>query len=133
MKSALTLSLLFVLALTNAQTPTELPSKEFAIALSENSLSIKPGEQKQITVSVLRSKSYARSSAVMGFSNSLPEGVTAVYEPAAGNFETTKITITAGPAAVTGTYQIVLNGTVNHKTKGSILKLSVGNDQVASK
>ena len=133
MKTVLTLSLLFVLALANAQTSTELPSKEFAIALSENSLSIKPGEQKQITVSILRSKSYAKSSAVMGFSNSLPEGVSAVYEPATGNFEATVVTFTAAPSAVTGTYQIVLNGTINHKTKGSILKLSVGNEPVASK
>ena len=133
MKTVLTLSLLFVLALTKAQTSRELPSKEFAIALSENSLSIKPGEQKQIIVSVLRSKSYARSSAAMGFSNSLPAGVSAVYEPATGNFETTVVTISAAPSAVTGTYQIVLNGTINHKTKGSILKLSVGNEPVASK
>ena len=133
MKTALTLSFLFVLALANAQTSKELPSKEFAIALSENSLSIKPGEQKHITVSILRSKSYARSSAVMGFSNSLPEGVSEVYEPAIGNFETTVVTFTAAPSAVTGTYQIVLNGTINHKTKGSILKLSVGNEPVASK
>ena len=133
MKTVLTLSLLFVLALANAQTTTELPAKEFAIALSENSLSIKPGEQKQITVSVFRSKSYAKSSATMGFSNSLPEGVTAVYEPATGNFETTEVVFTAASSAVAGTYQIVLNGTVNHKTKGSILKLLVGNDQVASK
>ena len=133
MKTAFTLSLLFVMAFAMAQTKTDLPKTEFAIAISENSLNIKPGESKQIMVSVLRSKSFAKSKALMGFSNTLPEGITAYYEPAEGNFETTELTITAGPTSVAGTYQMVLNSTLNHKTKGSILKLSVSNDNMASK
>lgn len=121
------------MAVAVAQTKTELPRTEFTISLSENSLTIKPGESKQITVAVHRSKSYAKSKAIMGLSSALPEGLTAVYEPAEGNFETSVVTLTAGPTAVSGTYQIVLNGTLNHKTKGSILKLSVSNENVAVK
>ena len=133
MKTTFTLLLLFVMAFAMAQTKTNLPRTEFAIAISENSLNIKPGESKRIMVSVLRSKSFAKSKALMGFSNMLPEGITAYYEPTEGNFETTELTFTAGPTSMAGTYQIVLNSTLNHKTKGSILKLSVSNDNVASK
>ena len=133
MKTAFTISFLFIISIAMSQMKTELPRTEFTISLSENSLTIKPGESKQITVAVLRSKSYAKSKAVMGFSNTLPEGLTAVYEPAQGNFETSVVTLTAGPTTVSGTYQIVLNSTLNHKTKGSILRLSINNENVASK
>ncbi len=133
MKTAFTLSLFFVAVATMAQTSSELPRNEFVINLSENSLSLKPGEGKQVMVSILRSKSYSKAEAVLGFSNKLPEGITIQYEPAKGIFETSVATINASPETALGTYQIIFNGTLNFKTKGSILKISVGNESVASK
>ncbi|NOT75408.1 MAG: hypothetical protein HOP08_10795 [Cyclobacteriaceae bacterium] len=133
MKTFLTLSLFFVAIVTMAQTKSEVPAKEFAINLSESTVYLKPGESKQVTVSILRSKYYAKESALLGFSSALPKGITAQYEPAEGKFETSVVTITANSTMTSGIYQIILNGTLAHKTKGSILKISVGDDSVAVK
>jgi hypothetical protein len=133
MKTLFSLILVFVAMATLAQTKTELPRSEFVLNLSESTLAIKPGESKQIVVSILRSKAFAKSKATLGFSSALPQGITMVYEPTAGNFETSVLTISAEPTMATGNYQVVLNGTVNYKTKGSILKLSVSNENVAAK
>ncbi len=111
----------------------DLPAKEFAINLSENSISIKPGETHQVTVTLLKSKSYSKDKATMGISNALPQGITVQYDLAEGKFDSAIATITVGPTASIGTYQLILSGTMNYKTKGSILKVSVGNDNVASK
>jgi hypothetical protein len=132
MKTAITLSFVFAAIAALAQTP-ELPKKEFAINLSENNLYLKPGESKQITVSILRSKYYAKEKATLGFSTALPKEITAQYEPSEGKIETSVITIAATSVAAVGTYQIVFNGTLNHVTKGSILKIFVSNENVASK
>ncbi|CAN5299699.1 hypothetical protein BH10BAC4_BH10BAC4_01430 [soil metagenome] len=132
MKTAITLSLVFAAIAAIAQT-SELPKKEFVIDLSENIIYLKPGERKQITVSILRSKYYAKENATLGFSTALPKEITAHYEPSEGKIEKSVIIIAASSVAAVGTYQIVLNGTLNHVTKGSILKIFVSNENVASK
>lgn len=103
------------------------PRTEFSVSLSENVVTIKPGETKQVTVSILRSKSYSRSAAKLGLSSSLPTGVTVAYEPAEGMFETTTASITAAPDSKAGEYQVILKTTLNNKVKGSIVKLVVEN------
>ena len=134
MKTAFTLSFILAAIITMAQTGVELPRKEFMIKLSEGTLYLKPGESKQLTVSILRSKYYAKEKAVLGFSSALPKGIAVQYEPSEGNFETSIVTITASSETIVGTtYQIVLNGTLNHVTKGTILKVGVSNESVASK
>ena len=132
MKTLFTLSLLFLAAIVFAQT-TELPRTEFNINLSESILSIKPGETKQVTVSIVRSKYYAREKAKLGFLSSLPKGITATYEPSEGNFESAVITIVAASDATIGVYQLAPSATLNTKRKGTLLKLTVGTDQIAAK
>ena len=132
MKTLFTLSLLFVAALVMAQTKA-VPRTEFTIDLSESSLVIKPGESKQVTVSIARSKYFAKEKAILGLQSSLPQGVTISYEPKEGNFETSVATISVAPDTAVGAYQIVLNAMISTKKKGAILKLLVGNDQVAVK
>lgn len=132
MKTLFTLSFLFLVATSFAQT-TELPRTEFNINLSESSLSIKPGETKQVTVSIARSKYYAKEKATFGFLSSLPKGITATYEPSEGNFESSVVTIVAASDATTGVYQLAPSATLNTKRKGTLLKLTVSNDQVAAK
>ncbi|MEJ0054316.1 MAG: hypothetical protein WDN75_00890 [Bacteroidota bacterium] len=133
MKTAFTLSLFLAAVVAMAQSGMQIPQKEFTINLSESTLTLKPGESKQLTVSILRSKYYSKADAVLGFSNKLPEGITAQYEPSTGFFETSVVTVTASPTTAIGVYQLILNGTLNHKTKGNILRISVGTESVASK
>jgi len=103
------------------------PRTEFSVSLSENVVKLKPGETKQLTVSVLKSKSYARSEAKLGLSSSLPAGVALTYEPAEGMFESSIATFTATPETKAGEYQVILKTTVNNKTKGTIVKVVVEN------
>src|SRR5258708_3669535 len=117
MKTAFTLSFLLVIVAATAQTKSELPRSEFIISLSENSLNIKPGQSKQVIVSIHRSKSFTKGKATLGSSSLLPPGVTLVYEPTEGNFETSVATLTASTTAAVGLYQLVVNGTIHYKTK----------------
>jgi hypothetical protein len=133
MKTLFTFSLLFVAALAMAQTKVALPRTDFTVDLSESNLAIKPGESKQVTVSILRSKYFAKEKATLGFLSSLPKGLTVSYEPQEGIFETSIATIAVAPDATVGVYQIVLSAMLSTKKKGTILKLAVSNDQVAEK
>jgi hypothetical protein len=132
MKTIFILPFLFVSLVSIGQNVT-VPAKEFAVNLSENSVSIKPGETHQVTVTLLKSKSFSKDKATMGFSNSLPQGITVQYDQSEGKFDAAVATITVGSTVSAGTYQLILSGTMNYKTKGSILKLNVGSENVASK
>jgi hypothetical protein len=115
MKTALTLSFLFAFALVSAQTKTEIPRTDFTIDLSESSLMIKPGESKQVTVSIARSKYYAKEKAILGLQSSLPQGVTVSYEPKEGNFESSIATVTVAQDAANGVHQLVLSAMLSTK------------------
>ena len=107
--------------------------QEFSITLSENSIILKPGESKQVGISIVRSKGFTKGDVSLSLSNALPAGITVNYEPAVGHFDASTATITASPTAALGAYQLIVNATIQNKIKGTILKVAVGNDSVASK
>ncbi len=127
MKTIITSLFLFVSVAAFSQT------KDFTIDLSESSIAIKPGESKQVTVSIVRSKYFAKEKAVLGLQSALPQGVTLTYDPKEGNFDNSNALISIAADATPGTYNIVLSATLNTKRKGSILKVTIGSDQVAAK
>jgi uncharacterized membrane protein len=127
MKTFITSLFLFVSVAAFSQT------KDFTIDLSESSIAIKPGESKQVTVSIVRSKYFAKEKAVLGLQSALPQGVTLTYDPKEGNFDNSNALISIAADATPGTYNIVLSATLNTKRKGSILKVTIGSDQVAAK
>lgn len=133
MKALFTIALVAVVATAMAQNKTELPRTEFSVSISENTLTLKPGESKQVTLNIIRSKSYAKQKAKLGTMSELPKGVTVSFEPTEGNFETSTAIISAAADANIGSYSLVLSTTLSAKKKGSILKLIVGNEQVAAK
>jgi len=116
-----------------AQTHTELPRTDFLVNLSESSLTLKPGESKQVTLSIVRLKYYAKEKAILGLMGQLPKGITVTYEPAEGNFDSSLATISVAADAVNGAYNIVLSSTLSTKKKGTILKVIVDSNEVASK
>lgn len=128
-----TLTLIFVLAalLTFGQT-LEVPRTEFKVDVSENHLSVKPGENKQINVLVLRSKGYGRAAASFGLMSPAVPGIAVSYSPESGLVDTTVATITVDSNVPAGDYSLVLSATLNHKKKGAIVKLSVGSSAVAA-
>jgi hypothetical protein len=94
---------------------------------------IKPGESKQVTVSIARSKYYSKEKAILGLQSSLPQGVTVSYEPKEGNFESSIATVTVAQDAANGVHQLVLSAMLSTKKKGTILKVTIGTDQIAAK
>ena len=126
------LVILFLLSLSlSGYTQTQTPKKEFAIVLSQDNVEISGSESKEIEITILRSKAYLKSSAVMGLSSSLPKGIEVTFSPEKGNFEVTKVIIKSSNA-VPGQYSLIVNATLNGKTKGSIIKLNVSDKVIAS-
>jgi hypothetical protein len=111
------------------QTP---PAKEFTIVLSQDNVDLSRNESKEIEITILRSKSYLKSSATLGLSSSLPQGVEVTFSPDKGNFETAKVTIKSSDTIVPGKYSLVVNAKLNGKTKASIVKLNVVDKVLAS-
>ena len=133
MKPFITLSFLLVVAFASGQTKSGLPLTDFTIDLSEKSVVIKPGDVKQIVVSITRSKHYVKEKAILGLSSFLPKGVTVRFEPTEGNPEISNVILTVAHDADPGVYQLVVSATLNHKKKGTVLTLSVNNEPVAAK
>jgi hypothetical protein len=104
---------------------TAAPRTEFSVSLSEKVVTLKPGETKQITVSILKSKSYANSKTELGLSSTLPTNVNVVFEPAEGMFESSTVSISAAQEAKAGEYNIILKSKVKNTIKGSIVKVVV--------
>jgi len=126
------LAVLFLVLLSlSGYTQTQTPKKEFAIVLSQDKLEISASESKEIEITILRSKAYLKSSAVMGLSSSLPKGIEVTFSPDKGNFEVTKVIIKSSNA-VPGQYSLIVNATLNGRTKGSIIKLDVSDKVIAS-
>jgi hypothetical protein len=60
-----------------------------------------------------------------------PKGIEVTFSPEKGNFDVTKVIIKSSNA-VPGQYSLIVNATLNGKTKGSIIKLSVSDKVIAS-
>jgi uncharacterized membrane protein len=101
------------------------PAKEFALALSQNALELKPGETKDITVMLQKSRSYSKLKADVNLSSSLPAGVKISFDPDSGVLENTKAVVSVSEDAKPGNYTVIINGTMNHKNKGAMLKLII--------
>ena len=111
---------------------TQAPKKEFAITLSQDKIQLSPNETREVQITISRSRSYLKSSAVMGLSSSLPKGIEVSFSPDKGTFETTTLQIVTNETVVPGSYSLVVKATLNGKTKGSIIKLNVTDKAIAS-
>jgi len=127
------LLVLFATAVLAQEKPA--PAKEFIVELSAQNLEIKPGQTKTVTVTLNRSKGFAKSNATLGLLSGLPDGVTVTFEPAEGVITSSVATISVAETAKAGNYMIIFKGTLQHKSKGATLKLAVsdGVTEVVSK
>lgn len=104
----------------------ELPGTEFRPSLSENVLVINPGETKELTVSILRSKAWTKSNATISIPAKLPDGVTITFEPAEGLFNESTMRVELAPTVNPGTFTILVRSEVRHTKKGNLLRLEIG-------
>lgn len=116
---------LMLIALTAIGQNLEIPQNEFALSFSKQQLELSRGEKAEVEILILRSKSYRKSNAKMGISSSLPKGVTITFSPDKGTFDSTLANVSMQADAAPGQYMLILNATLNNKTKGSILKLLI--------
>jgi hypothetical protein len=130
MKPLAILLLAFVSLAGYSQTQT--PKKEFVIVLSQDNVEISASDSKEVEIKILRSKAYLKSSAIMGLSSALPKGIEVTFSPEKGNFESTKVIIKSSDVVAPGRYSLIVNATLNGKTKGSIIKLYVTEKIIAS-
>jgi hypothetical protein len=108
----------------HAQNP-EIPQKEFILKTHPDSIRISGGDSAVIDVVLLKSKGVAKSKGNMTLSSFPPKGVTVVFNPEKGVFDTTKAIFSVAPGAPPGTYNLIVSATVNYKTKGVIVKLVI--------
>jgi len=124
MKSLLTLVFVNVLSYCCAQS-VDIPKKEFTVFIVEETATLTRGDHKNVDIRILKSKSYQKGKIKMGVSSSLPPGITITFDPETGNGDLIHATISTLPDTAPGVYSIIVNATINYKTKGSILKITV--------
>jgi hypothetical protein len=117
--------LLFVLMISASPELFAQKESEFTISLSASEIEVKAGDSREITINLTRSRGYNKAKAKLGVSSTLPKGITITYEPQDGLIHASiaKITVEAGTPP--GTYMLVPNCTMNYKSKGTMLKLTV--------
>jgi hypothetical protein len=125
MKNLLLLLLVAVSGTALFAQEKKAPATEFLLELSSSTLEVMPGESKDVTITINRSKSFAKLDVTLGLSSGLPPGVTVTFEPSQGLLESSTAKIAVAENVKAGNYTIILNGTIRHKSKGATLKLVV--------
>ena len=116
---------LVLVALTVSGQTLEIPQREFALSFSKEQFELSRGEKGELEILILKSKSYQKSNVKMGVSSSLPKGVTISFSPDNGIFDSTKANVLIQADATPGQYTLIVNATLNNKTKGSVIKLLI--------
>jgi len=119
------LLLLMPLALPVSGQELEIPQNDFVLSFSKEQLEVSRGENVELEILILKSKSFQKSKAKMGISSNLPKGVTVTFSPDKGTFDSTQANVSIQADAAPGQYMLILNATLNNKTKGSIIKLLI--------
>jgi len=107
----------------NAQSSVEIPKKEFTVQADAQTLDIAAGSTGKVNLQIMRSKNFQKSEASFRVASSLPEGITIRYD--AANESDYAAIITTTSQVTPGTYQVIMNCTMQNKTKGVIVKLKI--------
>lgn len=101
------------------------PVKDFALKCSATTLEVHPGETGKVDLTIQKSKQFQKGKVSLGTGSSLPKGVSVTCQPDAGVMDAAVVQFMTTAEVVPGTYSIILNGTINQKTKGVIIKLII--------
>lgn len=101
------------------------PRNDFNLSFSRDMLELGRGDSGQVDIVIQKSKSYQRRNVKMGVSSTLPNGVAITFDPEDGKFNQTRANISIQSDAPRGEYLLILNATIGHKTKGSIVRLLI--------
>lgn len=98
---------------------------EFSFQAKTSRTELSRGGTSRLDLNIQRPKRYNDSEMKLTLGSGLPTGVQVSFDPASGAATEATASIAASDAAVPGTYNVVLNCTINNKTKGVIVKLVV--------
>jgi hypothetical protein len=101
------------------------PKNEFLFQTKSTRSTITRGNTNNLDLRIVRSKRYAESAMKLTVGSALPAGIEVSFQPMDGTTNTATAIIAASPLATSGSYSLVLNCTINNKTKGIIVKLIV--------
>jgi hypothetical protein len=125
MKQLIGILLLFAGSLSLKAQSVDAPQKEFVMKSATSSVEVKAGNQVTLDLKVIRSKSFQRGEATVGIASQLPEGVNIRFDQHQDDAAAYAVVIITTSSVAAGIYSIVLNCTINHKTKGVVVKLHV--------
>jgi subtilisin family serine protease len=108
-------------ALTACGTQTT-PTPDFSLAVAPSSLTMSRGSNGQVTVTISRTGGFTNA---VGFSASVPKGVTASFSPASATGNASTMTLTAGGSARKGTSKVVITGKSGTLIRSATLQLTV--------
>ena len=101
------------------------PVKDFNLQFSVTSIEIKRGESGRLDLTIQKSRQFMKGNVKLGTSSAPPKGIAITFEPSSGVINSSSVDISVATDAVPGTYSLILNGTINKKTKASIVKLII--------
>lgn len=103
----------------------DIPKKEFAISIPEKNIEIQPGETKKYDITLLRSKSYKKTSINLQIDSSLPDGVTVSFENGSDPSIHKVMIVSADKNTRETKKAVILKGTSTRSSKGVMLNLWV--------
>jgi hypothetical protein len=115
----------------NSQNLT-IPQNDFSI-FTADSITIEKGSVQKLDVWALKSKPFLKRKIRMGVASALPEGVSVSFQPEFGSFDYCETTISANPSAKAGVYYVIISGSVQSLTKGSIVKIKISESGTTTK
>jgi hypothetical protein len=123
MKLKIPLLMALVITTLTSSSAQTVPRNDFLLSLSQTSISLAKGDSATVLVSITRSKLFKKGNAVFGFSSPDKKGIMATLETDSPDSCILKISTTN--SAEPGAYMLVPNCTVQGKTIGSVLKVTI--------
>ncbi|WP_133259587.1 hypothetical protein [Pseudochryseolinea flava] len=118
------LMMLFVF-MTAMNVSAQSSKNEFVFQAKSSRAELNRGGSSNLDLSIARSKKYEHSEMKLTVGSGLPAGVVVSFNPTMGDVNSATAAIVVSEGATPGTYNLVLNCTINNRTKGIIVKLIV--------
>lgn len=90
-----------------------------------NAITISRADTARLALRILKSKGFQRSKSTFTLASTLPEGMQIQYDPREGVTDKATVTFIVNEQVPEGVYPLLLNCTMQHKTKGIVIKVKV--------
>ena len=133
MKKSVLLSVTLVVFLVSNLFAQETPEREFAVSLSEASITLEAGKTQTIDITLNRSKAFRKADVKLFIDNKLPEGVTIAFTDGANPLTERVMTITSEESIGNFSKTIIVKAKGRRITKGIMFGISNSDESLTSK